>query len=201
MGATMVTMTTDSANSSAAGHGSNITGTISDSFAYDPDAPQSTSPIQYWGSSHGYHAEVAGGGDVFLSYTFAQQSIDSTSSSVHIDLWGRYETLVSHTARDSDFDLVLYDGDYTSAVARIDGLDIVYDDGSYLRSSFTGLAAGTTFDRLQLVAHDSEASSGSNNFTLMEIRMATEGVTTVPEPSAIALLTLGASCLLWRRRA
>jgi len=198
--ATLVGMGVDLTNSSGGGFGTNAGNVLNDTFAYDPDAPTSVNPDQTFGSGRSYHGVEPNGADIYLSYTFSQQIVDSTSSSIHYDIWGRLESS-AYTGRDSDFDIVLYNGDYSTEIARIDGLDLVYADGSYLRATFTGLTAGTTFDRMQVIAHDSQSASPENNFTLQELRMATEGVTSIPEPSALALLTLGASCLLWRRRA
>ena len=61
--------------------------------------------------------------------------------------------------------------------------------------SFT--ADSQTFDRIQVVGHDSGGGATNNYFTLMEVGAAFEAI---PEPSTMVLLGLGGMFALRRRK-
>ncbi|VGO19104.1 hypothetical protein [Pontiella sulfatireligans] len=161
-------LTADTANTPAPGFG-NIGFTLDDPFAYDSDTPMSPMPditsrvleVMYsWAKE----------GDAILSYILTDGvfTVASGGETINLDFYGRELTPI----RDDDFDVVLYNGDYSTPVATLTGLGI--DDGTfYTRGSFT-LAEGTQFDRIQITGHNSDPATPTvNNFTLAEIRMNT----------------------------
>lgn len=135
--------------------------TLDDPFAYDPNAPTSTSPVQDFMVENNYHASGApSGGVANLFYNFTP--IPSVDSFV-VDLWGRINT--AFQSRDDNFDVLLRSGGFDgSIVASQLGLGIPDGDEAYLRVSFDQVA---DFDTIEIAANDVF-------FTLMETRAAVE---------------------------
>jgi hypothetical protein len=165
-----IPVTIDAGNSSQAYHGSSVSNLTTDGFAYDVLNPTGASPVQVWGAASAYHANEPGAADVYLSFLLdAPVTTDAWTTSAVADLWGR-EPSGGWTNRDDNIDVVLYNGDYITPVATVSGLAIPNPPDAYVRGTFN-LAEGVTFDRFQIVGHES-AGAANNAFTLFEVRLA-----------------------------
>ena len=196
--ATVLGLTADTVNSSAAAFGGTVAGVVSDTFLYDPATPTTPSPNRVFAAGVGYHADLGEGVDALLSYTLSGGAHTTTAgeATVVVDLYGRSNEACCN-GRDDNIDVQLFNGDYVTAVATVSGLSIDNAGTGHVRATFGGLAVGTQFDRIRIVGHDSDGGAfpANNYFTLMEARLAT-----VPEPSSTALLGLGGLALIMRRR-
>ena len=175
---TTLDLTGDAASSSISGWSGSIGATLNDGFAYDPLSPTSPLPNQSWSGSRGFHGNEANGVDVILNYTLtAGTHTTAGGEEIVVDLYGRN----SNEDRDDNVDILLLNGGVAgSTAASVTGVKI---DGAahHARATFSSLAAGTQFDAVRVVGHDTAASK--NYFTLMEIRAASFG----PEPPGVTL--------------
>lgn len=166
-------------NSSAAAFGSSVTGTANDSFSYDPENPTATTPTIAWSSDDFYHAYLTDNSDAVLAYTLSETLTTSNNDidEVVMDFWGRNV----HQDRDNDFDIYIYDGNFSSPVASITGLAIPDSSNPHLRVNFADyIASGISFDRIKIIGHNSQTGT-INRFTLAETRLATITTATGPD--------------------
>ncbi|MGJ8643196.1 MAG: PEP-CTERM sorting domain-containing protein [Luteolibacter sp.] len=198
--ATVIALTADDANSSlgrtvdGAGVNVGITATLSDTFAYDPNDPIAVTPDFNYAEDTGvtpnttnaYHANGSTPSPSMfydLSHTMALNEV------LYFDAYGRSGNGGNRQLRDNDYSVILYSGGGVVATVNAQGIP---DSGTrHNRTEFAGITPGTTIDRVEVIGNN------SNQFTLMEVRMA---VDTVPEPSSAALLGLAGMTLLLRRR-
>ena len=165
--AVVIGMNADTNNSSTAYHGSAVGNLLTDPFAYDPRDPTATTPALSYSGAAAYHGGEPDGSNVVVSFTLNSPfTLTSPGMEVVVDVWGRD----NNKERDNDFDVMLCNGSYSTVIAS--NLHLAVPDGGtpYVRASFDSLGAGTTFDRLQIIGHDT--SAGANAFTLMEVRLA-----------------------------
>ncbi|VGO19106.1 LamG-like jellyroll fold domain-containing protein [Pontiella sulfatireligans] len=177
-------LTGDVANTSNPGWGSVLL-TVDDPFAYDSDTPTSPMPditSRVVEVMYAYNTV----GDAILSYTLTDGVYTAATGgeTINLDFYGRELTPI----RDDDFDVVLYNGDYSTPVATNAALGI--DDVTFhTRGSFT-LAEGTQFDRIQIIGHHSNPDPliTKNGFTLAEIRVNTAVAPPPPPPPPAPLV-------------
>jgi len=159
-----IAITADAANSSTAYYGTSIANLLTDGFVYNEFDPTSTSPNLTY--QQGFHGNQGDGSDVILSFTldsaFTAVAGDTT---IVLDAWGRD----GYGTRDNDFDVVLYNGDYSTVIASTTGAEV--DDATDHGRATITLSAGDTIDRFQIVGHNSSGQA-SNPFTLTEVRLA-----------------------------
>ena len=167
-GAVTIGVSADTNNSSTAHYDSAVSNLLNDAFAYDPRSPTATSPTLSYSGAAGFHGNEADGVDVVLSFTLDTPfTLTSPGMDIVVDIWGRN----ANQDRDNDIDVMLCNGSYSTVVASNLHLAVPDAGTPYARATFAGLGAGTTFDRFQIIGHDSTAADG-NPFTLMEVRLA-----------------------------
>ena len=155
-----------------------LAGTLNDGFAYNPFSPTSPLPFQsYTGASPvGFHGTDIPA--VVIAYDFSQV----VSGGIIFDLYGRSDAQGSEF-RDDGMVLRLYNGDWTTPVFTSAPFDIPNNPPWYTRF--------VTPD--SVVAADRMSLTGTNYFTLLEIRAE------VPEPSmALAGIIVAAPFLVRR---
>ncbi|MDF7808987.1 PKD domain-containing protein [Pontiellaceae bacterium B12219] len=163
----VITLVPDASNSDAGVVGTTIDNLISDPFVYSPLDPTATVPALAY--TDGFHGGNAEGVDVVLSFTLSSAYTTVSENPVIVmDLWGRNGNL----DRDNDIDVILYNGDYSTPVGTVEGIKVA-DSATdpYARGVINTLPVGTTFDRVQIIGHDSSPVDG-NKFTLTEVRLA-----------------------------
>ena len=166
-GAITIALTADAANSGLPDGGS-VEALLTDGFAYNVQSPTSATPNLVWSSDSGYKGLAPSGSNVVISFTLdSAHTIDSFSTNVVVDVWGCSKG--GWQIRDDDFDVILFDGNYSNAVASVLHLGVPDEDPLHARATF-GLGIGETFDRFQIIGHDTAPGAG-NPFTLMEVRM------------------------------
>jgi hypothetical protein len=177
-GVTLLNLTGDAASSSASGWGGSIGVTLTDGFTYAPLSPTSPLPNQSWSGSRGFHGDEANGVDVILNYTLTAGTHTTVAGEeIVVDLYGRN----SNEDRDDNVDVLLLNGGVAGAtVASVTGVAI---EGAHrhARATLSGITAGTQFDAIRVVGHDTAASK--NLFTLMEMRVVSFG----PEAPGVTL--------------
>ena len=182
----LLNLTADPANSSPSFFGGNLGGTLNDPFAYDPANPTSPLPDQVYSSNgDGFHAQQPAGTDAILSYTLTDGPL-TLNGNVNFDLYGRN----GFVNRDNDIDIQLFNGDYVTPVAELTGLAISDTAPFFVRGTLP--LSGTTFDRVRLVAGDSNGGGNPNFFTLLELRA---NVEPVPEPTSLLVCGVGLGML------
>lgn len=173
----IITLVEDVANSSEAFYGTSVAALLTDPFAYTPLDP--TAALPALAHSDGFHGNNADGSDVVLSFTLADPYTTVANNPVIVaDLWGRN----SNQNRDDDLDVILYNGDYSTPVGSVMGAGIADGVAPYGRASINTLAVGTTFDRIQVIGHNSSGAA-ANPFTVTELRLASipgDVITLVP---------------------
>lgn len=173
--------------------------TLDDAFAYNPATVPTPAPVQ--GDANGFSTGFHGGDTTnhFLQYSFAPITTGGASSTFVLDLWGRNASgNAIQEARDNNYTVALYNGDFVTAILSLANQSVTDAPANgnnpslyFQRTSFTGIADGTTFDRLEIRA------ANTQYFTVAEVRAA---IDTVPEPSAALLGGFGLLALLRRRR-
>ena len=167
-----LSITADAANSTSAKISvTSVDYLLNDPFAYDPVDPTSTDPLRNWDPDGGvcFHATETEGVDVILSFVLDAPFTNRFAfSEVVVDIWGRYDCCQD---RDDDVDVILYNGDYSTVVATIEGSAVPDSSPQHLGVIFDTLDVGVVFDRFQIIGHDSLPDNGSNNFTLFEVRL------------------------------
>lgn len=153
-----------------------LANTTNDPFAYNILSPTSPSPVQnYYAGQLGYHGSNQP--SVTIAYTFGTV----VGGDIIFDLYGRAE-LGGAELRDNGMVLRLYNGDWVTPVFTSAPFDI--PDGAPFHTRYT-TPTGLFSDRVSL--------TGTNYFTLMEIRAS------IPEPSTVLLAILGGAFLRRRR--
>ena len=150
--ATLISLTADAANSSSSGFSGSVAGTLSDGFSYDPLSPTAALPDQAYSSNgDGFHASLGEGVQAILSYTLTSgiHTTTVTDPTIVVDLFGRD----SFGDRDDDVDVILFNGDYVTQVATVTGVSISDTSPYYARATFSGLAVGTSFDRIRIIGN------------------------------------------------
>lgn len=186
-------LSADTDNSSNSGFGGSVAATLDDPFLYDFTSPTATLPNQVFATGVGFHGSEPAGNIVTVSYTLPSYTT-MAGDTIFFDLYGRTRT---GEDRDDDYDIVLYNGDYSTPLVTISSQGIA-DVAPYHLRSTTSLPGGTTFDRFQIIARDSNGLGDANLFTLLEIRAG--AIAGVPEPSSLFVLGSSFAFFLVRRR-
>ena len=163
-----ISLSADLTNSSYADSGS-VDALLTDGFVYNVFDPTSATPNLVLASDTGYEGDVPGGSNVVISFTLDNTyTVDALSTTLVVDVWGR--SAGAWQTRDDDFDVILFDGNYSNVVAS--ALNLGVPDGAlpHTRATFD-LGIGLTVDRFQIIGHDTSSSGAGNPFTLMEVRM------------------------------
>ena len=157
-------LTADNATSTAATWGS-LDATLTDPFAYNINNPKSSLP-ENADTDFMYGASLNNGVDALLNYTLSggTYTVAAGGESLIIDVYGRKFAV----DRDNNFDIVLYNGNYSTSVATVTGLGI--DDTTFHTRGTIELAEGVQFDRIQIIGHDSDTSA-KNYFTIAELKV------------------------------
>lgn len=186
-------LSADTDNSSNSGFGGSVAATLDDPFLYDFTSPTATLPNQVFATGVGFHGSEPAGSIVTVSYTLPSYTT-MAGDTIFFDLYGRTR---AGEDRDDDYDIVLYNGDYSTPLVTISSQGIA-DVAPYHLRSTTSLPGGTTFDRFQIIARDSNGADNANFFTLLEIRAG--AIAGVPEPSSLFVIGSSFAFFLVRRR-
>lgn len=196
----VLSVSADAANSSASILGGSVAGTLNDPFAYDLTDPTGVPLDQEFttAANDGFLGNGAVGSTVVLSYMLDSAYITESGDIVFFDLYGEDSNAVD--PQDNDFDILLFNGDYSTQVGSILMQGIPDDPSLFFHNRSTlSLADGTTFDRFQISARDADPDDDGNRFRLMELRMGV--LSAIPEPSGLLLVSvLLAGHSLRRRR-
>jgi len=170
---------------------------IDDTFAYDPNAPTSTGPIQAWNSNPGRAAFFLSAGNDADNFWTAQVSIPLGGALEFLDVWGRTDYAGSEQARHQDLIITLSDGVTTWSSTAWNGVTTSTDmPASYGRFDFsTAGVTGTLLQSATSVRIDHSAGSGQY-LLLSEVRAAGA----IPEPSTVLLSAVVAGLAMVRRR-
>ena len=157
----------------------NIGETLTDSFSYNPDNPEATTPEQKQRGPTatpawfvpGFHGQELVSLH-FLQYSFTPITTTSGAATFAVDLWGRSEP-PSIWGRDDNYVITLYNGGFTAGqVVAASELTSIASVAPYHQRTYFDLPIGVTFDRFEVRA------ANTLSFTIMETRAAFAAVDT-----------------------
>lgn len=150
--------------------GGSLEGTLNDTFAYDYSDPTGVLPSLTFASNAAFHN--SGVGDATIRYELASPITVDATTNIVVDLYGRGPG-GTYANRDNDIDIQFLDAS-NNLLGEVTGAAIGINPNHVRVSSLdASLANGAVVAKIQVIGHDSDGDTSSNNaFTLQEIRAA-----------------------------